>query len=139
VLEIMLPPLREHAEDIPVLVNYLLEKINTDLHRSVRRVPDEVMRRLIKHSWPGNVRELENVLTQAVLTSPADTLSLAGIQPAPTPGAEDLPLKSLADLEKEHIARVLTAVDGNLGRACDVLGITRPTLRKKMDDYGITP
>jgi two-component system, NtrC family, response regulator AtoC len=138
VLEISLPPLRERTEDLPMLVNYLLEKINTDLHRKVRRVPDEVMRQLIKHPWPGNVRELENVLTQAVLTSPADTLSLAGIQPATTPAVEDLPLQSLAEMEKKHIVRVLAAVEGNLGRACEVLGITRPTLRKKMEDYGIT-
>ncbi|HEY3295682.1 MAG TPA: sigma-54 dependent transcriptional regulator [bacterium] len=137
VLGITLPPLRERREDLPDLVHYLLEKINRELHRNVTRVPDRVMKRLTQNPWPGNVRELENVLTQAVLRAAGDTLNLDFVQDSPSlePARHDL--RSLDEVEKEHIISVLAAVGGNLGKACEVLGITRPTLRKKMDDYHI--
>jgi two-component system response regulator AtoC len=138
VFQIKLLPLRERKEDILPLVYYLLEKINFELHRKVNKVPDLVSKRLMNYSWPGNVRELENVLTQAVVRSSGDTLSVDFLDTPSrqiTPGRE---LKSLAELEREHIEWVLGQVNGNLGKACDVLGITRPTLRKKMDDYGIS-
>lgn len=138
VLEIVLPPLRERKEDIPNLVQHLLEKINRDLHRHVTRVPDNVMVRLMQHDWPGNVRELENVLTQAVLRSPGQMLALDFWSTRPIATGEKRELKSLADIEKEHIEWVLAEVGGHLGKACEVLGITRPTLRKKMEDYGIS-
>ena len=67
VVEITIPPLRERREDIPVLVQYLLEKINRELHRCISRVPESVLQQLAAYAWPGNVRELENVLTQAAL------------------------------------------------------------------------
>jgi DNA-binding NtrC family response regulator len=137
VMEIHLPPLRERPEDIPVLVHYLLEKINRDLHQRITRVPDSVMNALGLHSWPGNVRELENVLTQAMLRSTGDTLTL-DFSVAAGPSGAKTELRSLAEVEKEHIRAVLLAVGGNLGRACEILGITRPTLRKKMEDYGLS-
>ncbi len=138
VLEIALPPLRERKDDFPHLVPHLLEKINRDLHRHVTRVPDNVMERLTQHDWPGNVRELENVLTQAVLRSPGQLLALDFWSTRPIVSGEKRELKSLAEIEKEHIEWVLAEVGGHLGKACEVLGITRPTLRKKMEDYGIS-
>jgi len=137
VLEIVLPPLRERKADIPNLVQHLLEKINRDLHRHVTKVPDNVMERLMRHDWPGNVRELENVLTQAVLRSPGQLVALDFWSMNAVIG-EKRELKSLAEIEKEHIEWVLAEVGGHLGKACEVLGITRPTLRKKMEDYHIS-
>ena len=138
VMEIHLPALRERREDVPDLVHYLLEKIHRELHRSISKVPESVMRRLQQAAWPGNVRELENVLTRAVLRSTGDTLALDfEIDGHAAPNAETPRLISLADMEKRHIADVLAAVGGNLGKACEVLGITRPTLRKKLEDYGL--
>jgi two-component system response regulator AtoC len=136
VVEICIPPLRERREDLTALVPYLLEKINRELHRGIVRVPDGVMAQLAAYRWPGNVRELENVLTQAALRSSGDTLTLDAALAAPAPPAHDL--RSLAEVEKAHISQVLAAVSGNLGRACEILGITRPTLRKKLEDYGLT-
>ncbi|MBU1983816.1 sigma 54-interacting transcriptional regulator [bacterium] len=136
VVEIHVPPLRDRVEDIPAITDYLLEKINRELHRSITKIPESVMRRLQRNDWPGNVRELENVLTQAVLHSTGDTLTLDFLrEPAESPPGE---LATLAEMEKQHIAKVLRAVDWNLGNACEVLGISRPTLRKKMEDYGIS-
>jgi two-component system, NtrC family, response regulator AtoC len=137
VVDIELPPLREHREDIPELVSHLLEKINRDLHRRITRVPDGVMSTLKNYSWPGNVRELENVLTQTVLRSPTDTMC-APVLETNAPFSSSGELRSLSEMEKDHIRFVLRAAAGNLGRACEVLGVSRPTLRKKMADYGIS-
>lgn len=138
VLEIHIPPLRDRKEDIPNLAAYALEKINRELHRKVSQVPEAVMDRLGRYDWPGNVRELENVLTQAVLRSAGHTLSLDFWSERPIASGEKRELKSLEDIEKEHIEWVLAEVGGHLGKACEVLGITRPTLRKKMEDYQIS-
>jgi two-component system response regulator AtoC len=137
VVEIQVPPLRERPEDIPELVHYLVNKINRDLKRNVIRIPDTVMNQLRQHPWNGNVRELENVLTQAVLRATGDTLTLDSLQTSPAREANGPPMKSLDEMEREHIKSVLDATDGNLGEACRLLGITRPTLRKKMRDYNL--
>src|SRR4051795_13401333 len=74
VVTLSLPPLRERVEDIPILVEHLLVKINQRLHKNLRRVPREVLEKLQKRAWPGNVRELENVLTRAAVLSQGDLL-----------------------------------------------------------------
>src|SRR3954471_3524790 len=74
VVTLRLPPLRERVDDIPLLVEHLLVKINQRLHKNLRRVPREVIERLQKRAWPGNVRELENVLTRAAVLSQGDML-----------------------------------------------------------------
>jgi DNA-binding NtrC family response regulator len=138
VVEIVLPPLRERREDIPDLVAYLLEKINRDLRRNVRKVPPEVMKRLTELPWRGNVRELENALTRAVILAKGDVVL-----------KENLPLEhdekslfpndlvSLDEIEKNYIQHVLTAVKGSKTRASQVLQISRPTLDKKIREYGL--
>ncbi|NQU05719.1 MAG: sigma-54-dependent Fis family transcriptional regulator, partial [Calditrichaeota bacterium] len=96
----------------------------------------------------GNVRELENLLMSGVMRSTSDTLqleipdnSIQAIRTMPAQSETETVSNSwdatLADVEKEHISSVLIAVKGHLGRACEVLCITRPTLRKKMNDYGL--
>src|SRR5437588_1691949 len=74
VVTLALPPLRERPEDIPILVEFLVTKINQRLHKNLRRVPREVLEKLQKRVWPGNVRELENVLTRAAVLSQGDML-----------------------------------------------------------------
>ena len=137
VLEIHVPPLRERRDDLPHLVQHLLEKINRDLHRNVTKTPDAIMERFMRYDWPGNVRELENVLTQGVLRSPGQMLVIDAWSERSASSGEKRELKSLADMEKEHIEWVLAEVGGHFGKACEILGITRPTLRKKIEDYHI--
>lgn len=138
VVEIKLPPLREKKEDIPDLVVYLLEKINRELHKNVKKVPSEVMKRLVNHSWKGNVRELENTLTCAVTLAKGDVVL-----------EENLPLEygekkvlskdlvPLKEVEKEYIQYVLDEVKGSKTRASQILQISRPTLDKKIVDYNL--
>ena len=135
------PPLRERREDIPEITTHLLRHIAAELHGSVKRVSDATLKRLMAHDWPGNVRELENLLTRAVALDPSDVIEIERIEsvaPSREPAASDEggPL-SLHDMERNHIEHVMRLTGGNQTRACEVLGITPPTLRKKLRDYGL--
>jgi DNA-binding NtrC family response regulator len=141
VVEIAIPPLRERREDIPPLVDALLDKINRELHRSVRYVSRRALTALQEYDWPGNVRELENALTRAVVLSKdevvdVDLLPLAppGRPAAPAPDAEVLPLR---EVERRAIERCLAKMGWNKRRACAALEISRPTLDRKIDEYGL--
>jgi DNA-binding NtrC family response regulator len=139
VVEINIPSLRERREDIPDLVAYLLEKINRDLRKNVRKIPPEVMTALQENSWKGNVRELENALIRAVILAKGDVILLENL---PLESDEKKPcpreLVPLDQVEKEYIQYVLTAVKGSKTRASEILGISRPTLDKKIKDYQLT-
>jgi len=138
VVEINLPPLRERREDIPELVAYLLEKINRELRKNVRVVPPEVMKMLVEAPWKGNVRELENVLTRAVILARGEVILPEYIFLEPeTRRLYDEELKPLREVEKEYIQHVLWKVNGNKLRASQILGISRPTLDKKIKEYRI--
>ena len=138
VVEITLPPLRERREDIPELVAYLLEKIDRDIRKNVRKVPPDVMKYVADHPWRGNVRELENALIRAVILAKGDVVLKENLPPDPE---EKLPfpneLVTLEAVEKNYIQHVLTAVKGSKTRASQVLQISRPTLDKKIKDYGL--
>jgi two-component system response regulator AtoC len=140
VFTINLPPLRERKEDIPELVIYLLNKINKELHKNVRKVPFEVMEMLQSRMWIGNVRELENALLQAVVLAKGDVLE-SELLPFPETKIEKPKNNSicisLEEVERNHIEAVLKEVQGNKQKACDILGISKPTLYSKISRYKI--
>ena len=138
VVEIAIPALRERREDIPDLVGYLLEKINRELRRNVRKVPPEVMKALVEAPWRGNVRELENALTRAVILAKGDVLLKENL-PVEPDEARAFPdeLVPLEEVEKRYIQHVLSAVKGSKTRASQILQISRPTLDKKIKDFGL--
>ena len=145
VVEIHLPPLRERASDIPILVEGLLGKINKDLGKDVRFVTPAALSRLAAYSWPGNVRELENTLTRALVLAKSDVLdeTLIHLGSGSTGGHEvndadaEGALPTLREIERRHIARVLAHTEWNKRRACAVLDISRPTLDRKIEEYGL--
>jgi transcriptional regulator with PAS, ATPase and Fis domain len=146
VVEIALPALRDRPGDIPILVEGLLAKINRDLAKDVRYVTPAALARLTAHGWPGNVRELENTLTRAVVLAKADVLdeSLLALGAAASgnehAGAEADALgalRTLREVERRHIARVLAHTDWNKRRTCAILDISRPTLDRKIEEYGL--
>lgn len=140
VVEIQLPPLRERREDIPDLVAYLLEKINRELRRNVRKVPADVMRILSELPWKGNVRELENALTRAVILAKGDVVLKENLPlDAEEKRAFSDELVPLERIEKDYIQHVLSSVKGSKTRASQILGISRPTLDKKIKEYGLDP
>jgi len=136
VVEIKLPPLRDRKEDVPELVGYLMEKINRELRKNVRKVPDHVMKKLIAWPWKGNVRELENALTHAAILAKGDVILEENL---PLEGGDKQPypqkLVALKEVEKSYIQHVLQIAKGSKIQASQILGISRPTLDKKIKDY----
>ena len=142
VVTIDIPPLRERKSDIPHLVEYLLAKVNRELHKNVKKVPQSVMGRLMEHDWPGNVRELENVLIRAVHLAKGEVLLQEYINGSfkkaiPLVDEKDPKALSLQEMEKKHILQILHLANWNKGKACEILRISRPTLRHKMKLYQI--
>ncbi len=141
VVTIDVPPLRERKEDIPLLVSYLLNKINIELHKNVTKVPEDVMNIFRNYSWEGNVRELENILTRAVVLCRGEVLLKEYIKDFPSPKfmekKREVELKSIKETEKELIETALRHTNWNRGKTCAILGISYPTLQKKIFEYDI--
>ncbi len=143
VVTLELPPLRHRPQDIPILVEHLLGRIAGRIGKRVNRVPDEVMRHLQALPWIGNVRELENALTRAVILAPGDLLLKEHLPELPTVEAPPVgaprperPL-TLAEAEERAILHALEVAAGHKGRVCELLGISRPTLERKLRKHGI--
>ncbi len=142
VVPIVLPPLRERREDIPLLANHFLRKHNTKREKSVTAISDCAMKVLTEYDWPGNVRELENVVERAVVLTRSGVIEPDDLWyyelGSKTPSSSDADgTKSLTDVEREHIIRTLEALNGHIGKASEALGIDRETLRLKLRKYGI--
>jgi len=143
VVSINLPPLRERLDDIPFLVSHFLAKINNELHKNVTKVPEDVMEMLKNHYWVGNVRELENTLMQAVVLSSDDILNkenilLRKLEPDDIK-KDEVEFITLAENEKNHIKKVLDAVQWDKNKAHKILGISLPTLYSKIENYKLSP
>jgi len=145
VIQIELPTLRARKEDIELLTKALLDKIGRALHKPPLRLTDVALRKLLGYAWPGNVRELENVLTQAMVRA-RDVLLVPELLQLPedrgvdsaTPAAGDSgPLLSLEEVEAAHIQRVLNYTRGHKGQTCEILGISRPALDRKIGKYAL--
>lgn len=141
VVPINVPPLRHRKGDVPLLAMHFLEKYKKKVKKNVSSISKQAMRALIEYDWPGNVRELENTIERAVVLSkgniiePADLiyhgLSVKGIQFNPLVTG----FKSLEEIEKEYINRMLEAFHNNKTKVAEMLGIDRKTLRAKMKKY----
>jgi transcriptional regulator with GAF, ATPase, and Fis domain len=144
VFPVELPPLRARKEDIPVLVWHCLAQLGHAIGKRIDRVPAAVMDRLIRYDWPGNIRELRNVLERAVILSAGPVLALSELdesRPTSAPAPIDAGgARTLEDVEREHILRVLAACGGRVrGRdnAAAVLGLNASTLYSRMKKLGI--
>lgn len=153
VVAIYIPPLRERRDDIALLVDYLLAKINKDLHKKVMGISREMMDVFMKYSWPGNIRELENLLVRALVVAKGQILvksdfpdlmeSLSADTTIRALSPEDLMRSeqfiTLDQMEEAYMRKVLAENSHkNKGEICDILGISRPTLERKLEKYGIT-
>ena len=141
VFTVQLPPLRERRDDIKDLTIHFLTKLNKRFNKNVTKIGDGVIEMLQQHTWPGNVRELENTIMQAIVMSKNDVLEVENIKinQRATEGSQEFnqkfELRSLADIEKDYIKRVLDEVRWNKIEASRILEITRPTLNAKIEKY----
>jgi DNA-binding NtrC family response regulator len=146
VVEIVIPPLRERKGDIPLLVQHILGRIRDGMGRDVT-VPDDVMAAILAHRWPGNVRELENALTRAAVLARGNAIQLQhlGLRradgPAPTAPAENGKkgvVRSLDEIEAEHVQQALALCAGNKSRVARALRISRPRLDRIIQKHKLT-
>jgi len=143
VFTISIPPLRKRVEDIALLVNYIIKNFEKKHGKQITSIPANILTKLQNDSWPGNVREMENVIERSVIHTQGDTLQLADTLDAYLPedsASPDLPIKSLAEIEQEHILRVLKNTDWKIhgkNGAADLLDINPSTLRGRMRKHGI--
>ena len=142
VVPITLPPLRERRDDIPSLANYFLKKYNQKRKKNVRAISAQAINALIGYDWPGNVRELENAIERAVVLTENDTIEPSdllyyGLNTERLSKSDVDKPRRLADVEREHIIRVLKMFDGHKGKTAKWLGIDRKTLRSKIRRYTI--
>jgi two-component system response regulator AtoC len=148
VLRIEMPPLRERPEDIPLLAQYFIRKLNKKLGRKVQGVAPSAMSILLRHQWPGNVRELENVFERAMVLSEESVLKpdnfpseVGGESPLPWPDEafQGFSVKAAQKiLEKKLIAKALRTTGGNRTKAAQLLEISHPSLLTKIKAYGIS-
>jgi len=135
VITIKVPPLREHREDIPLLVDYFLTKKSKA--KEVKRLTPEAMKALMLYDWPGNVRELEHVIEGAVILSTSQEIDLKDLHLSDNQVAAQPTPFSIKDVEKQHIEKVLKMFNGNKRKTAEALGISEKGLYLKMKAYGI--
>ncbi len=134
IFPITMPPLRDRLDDVPLLVNFYIDRISRRLGKDVKMIPAGVMNALRQYHWPGNVRELENVLERAVINSSGPKLRLVDELRKPR-GDAARPEQTLEHVERDYILRVLERTDWKVSgqnSAAEILGLDRSTLRARM-------
>ncbi len=147
VIPLHLPPLRERVEDIPILVNYLIQKFSDEyVDAEPKQVSQRAMSALCRYDWPGNVRQLENYLHRIYVLSENASIDLDQLPPEiidtslPTTDFEiDIPESgvSLEEIIKEYVSAALTKTNGTQTKAAELLGISRRQLQHRMQSYGL--
>lgn len=146
VVNIKIPPLRERKGDIPLLVNYFINKFFNQHNGVMKTISKDAMDLLMRYDWPGNVRELENTINQAIVTSQGDVIRGENLNIKHERLALELPTKDesgkvvslsdiVADLEKRYIKEALKKANNNYTQAARLLGIDRKVLTYKMKKY----
>lgn len=137
VVEVVLPPLRERIEDIPLLAHHFVRKVSEELHRPDSALSDEAVTALLQHDWPGNVRELENCIRRAVALSTGDVIRAEHLGLGSRLSKSGGSFPPLEEMEAEHVARALAFTDGNKTRAAELLGISKPRLYRMLRKHGL--
>jgi len=141
VIPIVLPPLRERREDIPLLLQHYMAKYNAEFHKDFRGISDDALRSLMSYSWPGNVRELKNLLERILILEKGNTILPEHLPPeilephvnSVQPRYRLTPAGiNLEQVEKDFVRQALQLAHGNQTRAAQLLGISRDALRYRM-------
>jgi two-component system response regulator PilR (NtrC family) len=154
VIQIVVPPLRERREDVPVLAMHFIAKFAKEMGKPISRIDGEAMRALLAYDYPGNVRELENIIERATIIETKDVISMASLPPNVTKidslregsvpvypeifDVEGASLDALVDrLEKELLLKALERAGGNRTEAAKLLNISFRSMRYRLDKHGI--
>lgn len=141
---LVIPPLREHREDIPLLVSHFLQDYAERADESVRGISPAALQTLLAYDWPGNVRELRNAIERALLLETTDRLQVSNLPPqlavmVPSPTDPEDPAQplSLQEAERRAVVHALEASDWNITKAAQVLNVNRVTLYRKLRKYNL--
>ena len=136
VFTIELPPLRARRTDIPALAQHFLDRLSRQMDSHITQISPQAMELLVNQDWPGNVRELSNAIERAMVVGRPPAITPADL---PVRREQRLipPVQSLDEVEKQHIAAVLTSTDGNITRAAEILQVDRVTVYNKIKKYGL--
>lgn len=135
VITIRVPALKEHREDIPLLVDYFLKKKSK--WKEPKKLSDDALKLMMMYDWPGNVRELEHVIEGAIILSPNQIIEAKDLHIADHQINPSAQLLSIEDIEREHIKKVLKLFDGNRKKTAEALGISEKGLYLKIKEYGL--
>ncbi len=144
---IHLPPLRQRPEDIPLLANHFFDQYKKRYEKDIKGISDSVMNLLKGYAYPGNIRELMNIVNSAIVVESGKELRKSSLpsyflensRPLPEGAEGAIAMKSLQEVEKEHIARVLAHTNHNKTLASKILGISRVNLISKVKKYELEP
>ena len=137
-VEIRIPPLSERVDDIPMLANHFLHYYSKKYRKDILSLTTEAITKLKKYAWPGNVRELQHALERAVIMADSPTLQesdfLFNRKNDSSAGPDTL---NLDEVEKAAVVKALHLHNGNISKAADELGLTRASLYRRMEKYGL--
>jgi transcriptional regulator with PAS, ATPase and Fis domain len=140
IIPISVPPLREHKDDIPLLVEYFLERLGEE--RKIETLPVKILEAMYSYEWPGNIRELENVLQRYNTLGRIDFLDVSETQPVEVTDVlselndNDVGLRDVMDvLEKQYLVKILDQNRWHRGKTASVLQLPQKTLYRKMKKY----
>ncbi|HKL08822.1 MAG TPA: sigma-54 dependent transcriptional regulator [Bacteroidales bacterium] len=139
-VEIHLPPLRERITDIPLLAEHFIGIYSKKYRKKIKGINAEAMKKLSQYQWPGNVRELQHAIERAIIMSDSDTLQPDDFilsSRKDKVGELELDTYNLDDIEKTVIEKVLKQNQGNVSQAASMLGLTRTSLYRRMEKYGL--
>ena len=141
-IEVQIPSLSERIEDIPLLANHFLKHYAVKYGKSISKISEPSMTRMNKHLWPGNIRELQHSLERAVILSNSSVLQPEDFNFSASPGKENdqqlnLDQYNLEEVEKLLIRKVLKKYNGNITQAATELGLTRSSLYRRLEKYGL--
>lgn len=132
VLNLQIPPLRERLDDLAVLCQHLIDNISASLGIKPALISEQELGLLSAYNWPGNIRELKNVIERSLLLNRAPSSCVTGDTPATTPQLSNSISLELAEVEKQHILKILAMESGNKSAAARLLGVSRKTLERKV-------
>jgi len=135
VIQINLPPLRERNEDIPILVDYFVEKLSQKLQKNISKIDNSFIEPLVTYNFPGNVRELENIIERALNICKNDELNISHLPNEII--KNNFPLKSIDEIKRESLIRVLQDTKWNISKTAKILEISRPTVYNQINKWNI--
>jgi transcriptional regulator with PAS, ATPase and Fis domain len=137
-VEVTIPPLCERIDDIPMLANHFLNYYSKKYRKDVLTISPEALNKLKKYPWPGNVRELQHSIERALIMADSPTLQESDFLFSRKGNeAQAIDTLNLDEVEKSAVTKAIQLHNGNISKAADELGLTRASLYRRMEKYGI--